>query len=180
MATSCATSCASGVTPCRPPAPRPVQFVDVFPRTADGRIDLVPEALDRDAPEGLYAYRPDAMDERYPLALISPATNRTISSTFGQLRRGPVPLEIHPADATARGIASGDPVRVCNELGEVLCPARISAAMRPGVVELPKGLWSHNSANGATANALVPDTLTDLGGGACFNDARVEVERVGS
>ncbi len=49
--------------------------------------------------------------------------------------------------------------------------------MRPGRVELPKGLWSHHTANGATANALVPDTLTDLGGGACFNDARVEVER---
>jgi hypothetical protein len=29
--------------------------------------------------------------------------------------------------------------------------------------------------NGLTATALVPDTLTDIGGGACFNDARVEV-----
>ena len=29
--------------------PAPVQFVDVFPRTADGRIDLVPEELDREA-----------------------------------------------------------------------------------------------------------------------------------
>ena len=26
------------------------------------------------------------------------------------------------------------------------------------------------------ANALAPDTLTDLGGAACFNDARVQVE----
>ena len=26
-----------------------------------------------------------------------------------------------------------------------------------------------------TGTALVPDTLTDLGGGACFNDARVQV-----
>ncbi|MEM9557881.1 MAG: hypothetical protein AAGC60_26725 [Acidobacteriota bacterium] len=33
--------------------------------------------------------------------------------------------------------------------------------------------------NGVSANALAPDTLTDLGGGACFNDARVRVERVG-
>ncbi|MCB1008394.1 MAG: molybdopterin-dependent oxidoreductase, partial [Acidobacteria bacterium] len=31
----------------------PVQFVDVHPRTDDGRIHLVPEALDREAPEGL-------------------------------------------------------------------------------------------------------------------------------
>ena len=30
----------------------PVQFVDVFPRTSDGKIHLVPEALDREAPRG--------------------------------------------------------------------------------------------------------------------------------
>ncbi len=29
-----------------------------------------------------------------------------------------------------------------------------------------------------TANALVPDSLTDLGAGACFNDARVQVARL--
>ena len=53
----------------------------------------------------------------------------------------------------------------------------VSLATRPGVAVLPKGLWSHNTLNGATSNALVPDSLTDLAGGACFNDARVEVER---
>jgi hypothetical protein len=31
-----------------------------------------------------------------------------------------------------------------------------------------------------TGNVLVPDSLTDLGSGACFNDARVEVERLQS
>ena len=43
-------------------------------------------------------------------------------------------------------------------------------------MSLPKGLWRKHTANGLTANALAPDTLTDLGGGACFNDARVQVE----
>ena len=42
---------------------------------------------------------------------------------------------------------------------------------------LPKGLWRKHTANGYTANALAPDSLTDLGGGACFNDARVDVRR---
>ena len=45
---------------------------------------------------------------------------------------------------------------------------------------LPKGLWSRHTEDGATANALCPDGLTDLGGGATFNDARVEVERLPS
>ena len=157
---------------------RPIQFVDVFPHTTDRKIHLVPEALDREAPAGLYAYRPDPGDASHPLALISPATGKTISSTFGQLRREPARLEIHPDDAAARGLADGDRVRVANHLGEVRCRTRLSAAVRRGVVVLPKGLWSHQTENGATACALAPDTLADLGGSACFNDARVEVERL--
>ena len=39
-----------------------------------------------------------------------------------------------------------------------------------------EGPVGRSTFNGATANALVPDTLTDIAGGACFNDARVQVE----
>ena len=53
---------------------------------------------------------------------------------------------------------------------------RSAPGFAPGTVLLPKGLWRKHTANGYTANALAPDTLTDLGGGACFNDARVQVE----
>ena len=69
----------------------------------------------------------------------------------------------------------GDSVRVFSALGEVKCPLEVAAWIRPGIVSLPKGLWRKHTANGYTANALAPDTLTDLGGGACFNDARVQV-----
>jgi len=159
----------------------PVQFVDAFPNTPDRRVDLVPEALDRECPGGLYHYAPDPGrdDARYPLALISPGTDRTISSTLGELHRAAVPLSLHPDDAAARGIADGMRVRVFNDLGSVRCRARIDPDLRPGVAFLPKGIWSHNTDSGTTANALAPDTLTDLGGGACFNDARVEVEPAG-
>ncbi len=155
----------------------PVQFVDTFPLTPDRRIHLVPESLDREAPDGLYAYRPDPESSRYPLALISPASDRTISSTLGELHEEQVPLEIAPRDAAARGIAEGDRVRVFNGFGEVRCLSTSNPALREGVVLLPKGLWGHNTLSGTGATALTPDTLTDLGAGACFNDARVEVER---
>ena len=153
----------------------PVQFVDVFPKTEDRKIHLVPVALDAEAREGLYTYQKDPATTSAPLALVSPASNRTISSTLGQLRKGPVALEMHPADATARGLTDGQQVKVANDYGVVLCRLRLSHDQRPGVVELPKGLWAHNTDNGATACALAPDTFTDLGDGACFNDARVEV-----
>ena len=66
---------------------RPVQFVDVFPQTADRKVHLFPDALDREAPLGLYGFQPDPATETYPLALISPASDRTISSTLGELPR---------------------------------------------------------------------------------------------
>ncbi|HEX4439223.1 MAG TPA: molybdopterin-dependent oxidoreductase [Thermoanaerobaculia bacterium] len=159
----------------------PVQFVDAFPNTPDRRVDLVPEELDRECPGGLYHYAPDpgGGDARHPLALISPGTDRTISSTLGELHSAPVPLSLHPDDAAARGIGDGMRVRVFNDLGSVRCRARIDPDLRPGVAFMPKGIWSHNTDSGTTANALAPDTLTDLGGGACFNDARVEVEPAG-
>jgi anaerobic selenocysteine-containing dehydrogenase len=154
---------------------RPVQFVDVWPLTPDGKVDLVPAHLDAEAPAGLYEYQPDPATLDFPLALISPASDRTISSTMAELPRPEVRLLMHPSDAHARGLQDGDAVRICNGLGEVRCRLQVGTEIRPGTVSLPKGLWRRHTANGYTANALAPDTLTDIAGGACFNDARVEV-----
>jgi anaerobic selenocysteine-containing dehydrogenase len=156
---------------------RPVQFTDVFPRTPDGKIDLYPEALARESACGLYVYQADPATPEFPLALISPASDRTISSTLAEIPRPEVRLLMHPADAAQRGIADGDDIRVFNALGEVRCKAGLGGWIRRGTVSLPKGLWRKHTANGYTATALVPDTLTDIGGGACFNDARVQIAK---
>ncbi len=163
------------VTP--PHGGRPIQFHDVWPLTPDRKANLFPEHLDAEAPAGLYGYQPDPATAAFPLALISPASERTISSTLAELPRPDVHLLMHPDDAAARGLTDGDAVRMFNALGEVRCNLSIGSWIRMGTVSLPKGLWRRHTANGYTANALVPDTLTDLGGGACFNDARVQVER---
>jgi anaerobic selenocysteine-containing dehydrogenase len=83
---------------------------------------------------------------------------------------------INPADAEPRALKDGDAIRVFNERGEVRCNLQVGSWIRSGAVMLPKGLWRKHTANGYTANVLAPDTLTDLCGGACFNDARVQVE----
>ena len=153
----------------------PVQFVDVFPNTADRKVDLFPAALEAAAPIGLYRFQPDPSTERYPLTLISPASERTITSTLGELPRPDAKLLMHDDDALARGLEEGDLVRIFNDQGEVHCPVNVVASIRPGTVSLPKGLWRRSTRNGFTATVLAPDTLTDLGGGACFNDARVQV-----
>jgi anaerobic selenocysteine-containing dehydrogenase len=162
------------------PGAAPVQFETVFPLTPDGKIHLTPEALG-DAP---YRYK-DAKSrefspgghpsDEYPLALISPATSKMISSTMGEYNYPELRLTINPQDAAARGIADGATVRIFNELGEVVCRALVSDRIREGVVALPKGAWRKSSLNGKTATALCPATIDNVAGGACYNDARVEV-----
>ena len=158
-----------------PCGPAPIQFVDVFPNTPDRKANLFPAALDPTTPMGLYAYQPDPETERHPLALISPSSERTISSTLGELPRPDVKLLMHPDDARARGLEEDDIVRIFNDLGEVHCPLTVAPSIRPGTVSLPKGIWRRSTRNNTTGTTLVPDTLTDLGAGACFNDARVQV-----
>jgi anaerobic selenocysteine-containing dehydrogenase len=153
---------------------RPVQFVDVLPKTADQRAHLFPSEIG--PPAGLYTYHAVPPTAQYPLSLISPASEHTISSTLGELRPGVARLKMNPEDAHSRSITDGCSVRIFNELGEVHCEVSITPEICSGAVSLPKGLWARSTFNGATANALVPDTLSDIGGGACFNDARVEVQ----
>jgi len=155
------------------PGARPVQFGTVFPGHADRKAHLWPEEL---GPEP-YRFHPDPGTARYPLALISPATDRTISSSLAEYGFTEAVIDMHPDDAAARGLADGATVRVHNDLGEVVVRMRLGRDLRPGVVCLPKGIWNRHTRNGAVGNALVPDTVSAIAGGACFNDARVEVDR---
>lgn len=154
-----------------------ILFEHVFPRTCDAKVHLYPEALDAEAQMsgGLYAYRPDPGTEDFPLVLISPASKETISSTLGQLQDAPARVIVSPRDAETRGIHTGDRVRLFNERGSVRCLAKVDDSVPPGVLELPKGLWCRSTFDQTTSNALCPDALTDFGGGATFNDARVQL-----
>ncbi len=153
------------------PGEAPIQFETVYPRTADGKVDLAPAQLG-DRP---YRYDP-VVSEQHPLALITPGNTKMISSTFGEFNYPELQITIHPDDAGRRHITEGKRVRVYNELGEVVCRARVSAAVRRGVVSMPKGAWRKSSRNGFTSTALCPAHVNVVGGGACYNDARVEVE----
>ena len=112
--------------------------------------------------------------------LISPASDKRISSTLGDLagsREAP-PLLMNPADAAARSCARHR-VRVWNDLGEVILPLEMTDAVPPGVVASEKGAWLSTSRTGQTISALVSaDMRADLAEGACFNDTPVEVSRV--
>jgi anaerobic selenocysteine-containing dehydrogenase len=152
-----------------------VLFQNVFPKTRSGKVELVSGYLSDKYDAPLPTYRP--VQSRYPLTLLSPASDRRITSTFGGAPAGaaPPPLEMHPLDARERGLSDGDRVKVWNDLGEVHLPLRVSDAVPRGVVCHTKGAWLRTSDNGQTICALVAADHADLANGACFNDTRVEV-----
>jgi anaerobic selenocysteine-containing dehydrogenase len=152
-----------------------VLFKNVFPATPSGKVELESVYLAERYAAPLPAYRP--LESPYALTLISPASDRRITSTFGGLEAsaGPPLLEMHPEDARPRGLTDGEAVRVWNDLGEVHLRLKVTPAVRPGVVATLKGAWLRTSDNGQTVSALAPAHHADLSRGACFNDARVEV-----
>ena len=160
-----------------------VLFENVLPATPSGKIELKSAALA--ARWGETALLPSWRNgpSALPLSLISPASDRRISSTLGGLAPSAAPpaLRMHPQDAAPRGLRTGDEVRIWNELGEVILPLAVTDAVRPGVVACEKGAWLSTSRTGQTISALVSaERRADLAEGACFNDTRVEVEPAGA
>jgi anaerobic selenocysteine-containing dehydrogenase len=152
-----------------------ILFGNVWPRTASGKIELASAYLEDKYGARLPTWRP--VRSAFPLALVSPASDKRITSTFGGTTGSEAtpPLDMHPDDARARGLRSGTRVKIWNDLGEIHLPLRITAAVPPGVVATLKGVWMRTSDNGQTVSALCPTHHADIAEGACFNDTRVDV-----
>ena len=169
-------------------------FDNIFPATPSGKVELKSASLAERWGEAalLPTWRPlpypplPELDPRQageggagaPLMLISPASDKRISSTLGDLavsRKTPL-LLMNPRDAGPRALAEGADVRVWNERGEVILRLAVTDAVRPGVVASEKGAWLSTSRTGQTISALVSaDLKADLAEGACFNDTQVAV-----
>jgi biotin/methionine sulfoxide reductase len=127
--------------------------------------------------------------ERHPLHLVSnqPAVRLHSQYDHSEASRatkvaGREPLRIHPDDAAARGVVSGDVVRVFNDRGACLAGAVVSDAVMPGVVQLSTGAWYDPDENGmcrhGNPNVLTRDKGTSrLAQGPTAHTCLVEVER---
>jgi anaerobic selenocysteine-containing dehydrogenase len=118
------------------------------------------------------------------LVCISPPAHSYLNTTFGivnrlRAREGEPLVQLHPADAAARCIATGDTVRVCNELGEVVLKAEVTAGVVQGTVLAPGVWWAKHSPDGRNINQVTPQDEADMGGGALFYDVLVTVEVAG-
>ncbi len=123
-----------------------------------------------------------ALRASFPLELISPKHDDSMNSTFGNRPENDAAtatLHIEAADAAARGISTGDQVRVFNDRGVCLLRAQVDGVVRQGVVCAPSVRWARMSADRRSINALASERLTDMGGGPTFYSCLVQVEKSG-
>ena len=87
-------------------------------------------------------------DEASPYVLVANQPRTRLHSQFdfgghsgASKHRGREVARMHPDDASARGIADGDIVRLFNERGACLAGIALTDGIRRGVVQLPTGAW---------------------------------------
>jgi len=146
-------------------------------RTPSGKVEVLNPRDEEPLPRYL---PPHSAADPQPLQLVTAPAVQGLNSTFHEreeLRRrmGPMAVRLHPSEATARGLADGDPVTVFNGLGEVAFVLEATDRVPPGLA-VAEGVWWRNHAPGdRTVNALTSQRLTDRGGGSTFYDNRVDV-----
>jgi len=155
-------------------------------RTASGKAELYSEALKSQGLDPVAEFTPPVesrhgmRDAGFPLELLARKSDNFLNSTFSNVpsvreMEEPGLLEMHVADAKARGIANGDKVKVFNQRGEILLRARVDGAVQPGVVSARLN-WAKLTSGFQSINALTSEKLTDMGNSATFYSVLVEVE----
>jgi anaerobic selenocysteine-containing dehydrogenase len=165
-----------------------VPFADLRFPTTSGKVELRCEALAAQGLDPLPAYQEPAefaarSDGDTRLTLISAAAHHFVSSSLANqpgllAKEGEPYIELHPADAAARGISYGDIVEVTSARGSCQLRAVVTDAVRQGVAIAPKGRWAWLGADGRNINWTTSDTLADLAGQSTFHSNLVEVRLV--
>jgi anaerobic selenocysteine-containing dehydrogenase len=150
-------------------------------RTPSGKIELYSKTMERNGFPPLPTYTPLAQEENLPFLFVPGPNHNFLNSTFSNnekhTRMEKIPkLHMNASDALSLGIAHGDHVRIWNHRGECELAAAVGDDVLPGVV-VSQGLWADSPEGKALVNALTPDRVADMGGGATFFSGRVEVEK---
>jgi anaerobic selenocysteine-containing dehydrogenase len=154
--------------------------------TPSGKAELYNGSLAAQGLDPVVAFTPPAESRHgaaaksFPLELLARKADNFLNSTFSNIpsvraMEEPGILRMHSSDARARGIGSGDPVRVFNDRGEIVLRAEVDGVVQPGVVAASLQ-WAKLSPQGRNINILTSEKLTDMGNSATFYSVLVEVE----
>lgn len=130
--------------PAKHPFPTPSGKIEIFsPRLWEmnkpAEIPAVPQYIP--AWEG----PADPLRRRFPLQCIGHHYKRRVHSSFDNTEwmeeAGSQEVWLSSPDAAARGIESGDRVKVYNDRGSMVLPAKVTPRIMPGVISVPQGGW---------------------------------------
>jgi anaerobic selenocysteine-containing dehydrogenase len=122
-----------------------------------------------------------ALAKQYPLNIVSPKSHGFLNSCYANMEQkiagqGEQFVLINASDAHARGINTGDAVRVFNGRGGFEGEARITDDVNAGVVVATLGYW--RQLNRGTVNVVSSAEFANMGHAPSFSDNLVEVSRV--
>ena len=122
----------------------------------------------------------EVADAEHPFRLATSPARNFLNSTFAETpvsreKEGRPELLIHPDDAAAMGVATGDRVEVGNKRGEVVLHARLFDKIKRGVV-IAEGIWANSDhERGEGINVLTGADAPAPYGGAAVHDNKVWV-----
>ncbi|ARK30171.1 molybdopterin oxidoreductase family protein [Halalkalibacter krulwichiae] len=150
--------------------------------TPSGKIELYSQQMKKDGYLGLPTHVPLEEDGDLPFLFIPGPNHNFLNSTFSnnekhQNLEKQAKIHLNEIDALELGIEDGDLVRVWNERGECEMIASVGTNVLSGVV-VSQGLWADMPGKKQLVNALAPDRLADMGGGATFFSGRVNIGKM--
>ena len=162
-----------------------VPFADLKFATPSGKVELRCDLMGEMGMDPLPEYiQPSefAAPFAHALVLISGASHHYVSSSLANVPKlmaleGTAFIEINPEDASTRGIATGDRVRVENGRGWCTLRAEVTNDVPAGVTVAPKGSWAQHSPEDRNINWITPDAIGDLAGQSTFHSNLVKVSR---
>ncbi|WNF38234.1 molybdopterin-dependent oxidoreductase [Bacillaceae bacterium IKA-2] len=151
-------------------------------QTPSGKIELYSKAMEQHGYPPLPTYIPLIKDNQHQFFFIPAPNHNFLNSTFSNNQKhislaGVAHLHINSADASKLGINNDDKVKVYNSSGSCELVANVGENVLQGVV-VSQGLWADSPGENHFVNALTPDRLSDMGGGATFFSGRVNVEKI--
>jgi len=136
-----------------------------------GPVDRLPEFPDQ-------VNLIETADAAHPFRLATSPSRNFLNSTFAETRssvqkEGRPEVMVNPTDAARLGIAAGDLVRMGNTRGDLRIHARVTEAVKPGVL-VAEGVWPNKAhVDGEGINVLTGADAVAPHGGAAFHDNRV-------
>jgi len=151
--------------------------------TPSGKVELYSSTMAQIGLPPLPTYIPLQEQDRHNYIFVPGPTHNFLNSTFSNTAKHAgmekMPrLFLNTADAENEGIMDGDTVIVSNQYGSCELIAAVGETVLPGVV-VSQGLWADTSDHQPAhlVNALTPDRLSDMGGGATFFSGRVDLQK---